>query len=610
MSSESLFEANLAALAVDSQSAELVELLRTTASADALDLVATPSGHPTWRSKGVWVYSRHDPQREARRLVEREIPKSTEVCVFENFGLGYHVEAFLDHCESGRAVVLEPDIRWFRSALESRDLTALFSSKRTQFLIDAPTELLQTVLGEAHDVQLLRMRSLAGKDRGYFELVDDQMRAFSARKDINTNTLARFGRRWVRNLIRNIPVLPEAFGVNELAGKFRGIPALLLAAGPSLNEILPELQLLRERFLIIAVDTSYRAALAVGVTPDFLVVVDPQYWNARHLDGYSLESTILVSESSTYPGVFHRGLGPLFFCGSLFPLGQYLERITGEKGKLGAGGSVSTTTWDFARTLGCTPLLCAGLDLGFPRLGTHFHGGFFEERMHTLSNRMTSAASMSYHLLRDASPYPTANNAGGTTLTDRRLVIYKWWFESQLKIHPASHTLNLSKFGVKIEGMPYEDPAGLLEYPEIRGEIDERIREVRAGAAKRVGQVGVRKRVKAALDELTEELGHLAAEASSALDALESLERQLQRGEDPTKRIDELNDIDSRISSLMSRDIAGFLMHSTAQTILERTHAQETARAQTLNDSRELYMKLQEAAEYHLRLLEKGRKGF
>lgn len=610
MSSASLFEANLAALALDSGSEELVELLRRTEPADGLELVQTPSGNPTCRSGGVWVYSRHDPSREARRLVERELPKTTEVCVFENFGLGYHVEAFLDHCETGRAVVVEPDIGWFRSALESRDLTALFASKRTQFLIDSPSGLLQTVLGDARDVQLLRMRPLAGKDSTYFEQVSDEIRVFSARKDINSNTLARFGHRWVRNLIRNIRLLPEARGVNELAGAFRGIPALLLAAGPSLNEILPEIRRLRERFLIVAVDTSYRAAIAAGVTPDFLVIVDPQYWNARHLDGHSLESTILVSESSTYPGVFHRGLGPLFFCGSLFPLGQYLERATGEKGKLGAGGSVSTTTWDFARTLGCSPLLCAGLDLGFPRLGTHFHGGFFEERMHTISNRTSTAASMSYHLLRDASPYPVENNTGGTTLTDRRLVIYKWWFEGQLKIYPSTNTLNLSKSGVKIEGMPYEEPAGLLDYPPIRGEIDKRIGRIRAEAIEKKRQSDVRIKVKAALAELTDELKHLAEEASSALETLDRLERQLQRDGDPTERLNELNDIDGRISSLMSRDIAGFLMHSTAQTILERGGGAQTPGEQPLHDSRELYTKLYDAADYHLRLLERGRNWF
>ena len=610
MSSTSLFEANLSALALDSGSEELVELLRRTEPADGLELVPTPSGNPTCRSGGVWVYSRHDPAREARRLVERELPATTEVCVFESFGLGYHVEAFLEYCETGRAVVVEPDITWFRSALESRDLTALFASKRVQFLIESPSGLLQAVLGEARNVQLLRVRSLAGKDSVYFEQVADEMQAFFARKDINANTLARFGHRWVRNLIRNIRILPEARGVNELAGAFRGIQALLLAAGPSLNELLPQIHLLRERFLIIAVDTSYRAAIAAGVTPDFLVVVDPQYWNARHLDGHSLESTILVSESSTYPGVFHRGLGSLFFCGSLFPLGEYLERVTGEKGKLGAGGSVSTTTWDFARTLGCSPLLCTGLDLGFPRLATHFHGGFFEERMHTLSDRTNTAASMSYHLLRDASPYPIENNAGGTTLTDRRLVIYKWWFEGQLKIHPSSNTLNLSQYGVKIEGMPYQDPNGLLGYPVVRADIDERIARIRAGAMRRGSRSEVRTRVKTALAELTEELRRLADEASSALRNLDSLERQLERREDPAALIDELNEIDTRISSLTSRDIAGFLMHSTAQSILEGGNAVDTPGETPLRDSRVLYTRLREAADYHLRLLEKGRNWF
>lgn len=601
-------EANLSAL-LPLVHEELVGVLRTTPPAEGLETVETKSGCPTWRAGGRWVYSRHDPVIEARRIIEREVPKSTDVCVFENFGLGYHVEAFLALLPRARAIVVEPDIGWFRSALEARDLTAVLASARVTFLLASPAEMLHPIVGDASSLQVVRIRALAEKDRDYFRSVSEELQSVSARRDVNKNTLARFGKRWVRNLIRNIHLIPRSGGVGSLRGGFAGIPAIVLAAGPSLDEVLPHLRELRERFLLIAVDTSYRAALEAGVAPDFLVVVDPQYWNARHLDGYDLDASLLVSESSTYPSVFHRRVGGLYFCGSLFPLGQYLEQQFGEKGVLGAGGSVSTTTWDFARLLGCSPLYCAGLDLGFPSLKTHFRGALFEERMHTLSRRTNAAETQAFHLLRDAGPYPIRNNSGDFTLTDRRLVVYKWWFETQLRMYPDAVTYNLAAKGVRIEGMPFVEIEKLLADPPRRGEIDRRVAEakrfVAAGTAADDGEA----KLEDAIGRLLFELRALKGAAEEGASAVEELDDAFETNRDAHDILLRLETVDQAISQRSSRDIVGFLIHSTAQDIIDRKDREEPQgvdRRQALHDSRELYGRLREAAEYHIELLSRA----
>ncbi len=604
----SFLDTNLAALAKMLDDGETSRFRNLTVP-ETLEIVETGSGHPTCRTNGVWVYSRHDPMKEARRLIESEVPKSTEICIFENFGLGYYVEVFLKAVPNGRAVVVEPDLAWFRAALDARDLTAIFSSGRVTLLLDAPVGLINTVLGETAQVHVVRMRSLAAKDVNYFRAVDEELRSVTARKDINKNTLARFGKRWVRNLIRNLHLIPRSRGVHELEGNFDGIPCIVLAAGPSLDEIIPHLVELRERFLLIAVDTSYRAVIDAGVIPDFLVVVDPQYWNARHLDGCPLESTILVSESSTYPSVFHRPVGELFFCGSLFPLGQYLEQKLGERGKLGAGGSVSTTTWDFARTLGCTPIFCAGLDLGFPSLKTHFRGGFFEERAHAFAERTNSAETMAFHSLRDAAPYPVANNSGEVTLTDKRLVVYKWWFETQLKMHAEAATFNLASRGVRINDMPLERIEVLLRYPPLRDEINPRLAAIRKPRPTDTPSMQSRRSLRAAIEELVAELRTLEAVAETGILTVAELETALTSGNDPAPAIEKLDRLDQTIGRQSTRDIAGFLMHSTAQAILDRESSDQGGiedgieRQRALEDSRELYTKLSEAARYHIGLL-------
>ena len=62
--------------------------------------------------------------------------------------------------------------------------------------------------------------SFRSLDPEYFRGVEALLREAVDRRQINANTLARFGRLWVRNLLRNVPALVASPGVSALAGAF------------------------------------------------------------------------------------------------------------------------------------------------------------------------------------------------------------------------------------------------------------------------------------------------------------------------------------------------------------------------------------------------------
>ena len=99
-----------------------------------------------------------------------------------------------------------------------------------------------------------------------------------------------------------------------------------------LYEVITQLPRLADRCVVIAVDTALRACLSAGVQPDFTILVDPQYWNWRHLDGTRAAGSVLITESAAWPAVFRYPARDIFLCSSLFPLGKYLESRIGRKG--------------------------------------------------------------------------------------------------------------------------------------------------------------------------------------------------------------------------------------------------------------------------------------
>jgi hypothetical protein len=379
---------------------------------------------------------------------------------------------------------------------------------------------------------------------------------------VNAATLKKFGHRWVRNLAKNLDSIGTFPRIRPLRLR-RRFPALLLAAGPTLDEILPMLPLLARRCVVVAVDTALRAALSAGVEPDFVVVVDPQYWNARHLDRCAAPRSALIAESAVYPSVLRSRFSRAFLCSSLFPLGKYVEDRVDPKGALGAGGSVATTAWDFVRLLGSSPVWVAGLDLSFPDLKTHFKGALFEERIHAESSRFLPGELSSFGALRNGAPFVSQGADGMPVLTDKRLSLYASWFENRFRLHPEAAPIGLSLRGLRIAGMETGGVEDALALRERREEIDRRLAEVFASADEAFGGAAVVRSASfgSRVDELEAALRSMVALSREAAEAAEAA---LSTGhlEGVLPALDRAN---SRIASSEAVEVAGFLFPASEE---------------------------------------------
>jgi len=501
--------------------------------------------------------------------------------------------------------------------LSVRDLSELLGSRQLSYLFDTGQDSIDRVLNTfpVNAIGIIRFRPLYERHHGVYAAIDAAIENHVTRQEVNQNTLARFGRLWVRNLALNLPVFARARPLSEIEGLFSGLPGLLLGGGPSIDDLLPLLPRLAERSVVAAVDTSLGSCLRAGVDPDFVIVVDPQYWNTRHLDRCHPKRAILISESSTHPRVFRQLDGPVHFCSSLFPLGEYLEGQTGALGKLGAGGSVSTSAWDFLRLAGCSPIYTAGIDLGFPGRQTHFRGSFFEERIHTLGSRLKPAEMHLFRYLNDAGLFQLPANDGGAVDTDRRMTIYRWWFERQAERHPQVDTRALSTRAVRLKGISLAAPQELLDSAPIRSKIEKRLRRlseqspapstVPDGPTSPSKATSFHERLRRAVGSLTDELAEIEKIAAEGSLLVDSLKADSDRGGEISSRLGGLDAIDSAIFSLQHREIVGFLLQKDIQRIIDRAHRNATLE-ETLANSEAIYRGLHESARYHRICLERG----
>jgi hypothetical protein len=622
-----ILEANLAALA--GRQPGLADLLRGTASGAAeadtaageagagtaarlLSPLRTASGLVTATLGGLHLHSAHDPVTEAARLAA-SIPPAVDSVILLGFGLGYQAEALLARGRGLKVLACVAEPALLVEALSLRDLGNLLSREELGFVLGGaggtsgaggadPGAVVPALDSMGPSLFSILANRAEEKFRPeWYAGVRAAAERYASKETINGNTLKRFGRLWVRNLARNMGELGRLPGVARLEGRFAGIPALVLAAGPSLDEALPCLRELKERCLLIAVDTSLRSLLREGVEPDFLVVVDPQYWNWRHLEGLSSPSSILVSESAAWPAVFRFDSRAAFLCSSLFPLGRAIEARTGAKGKLGAGGSVTTTAWDLGRLLGAAPLYMAGLDLGFPRGATHARASLFEQRAISGGRRLAPAETSHAGALFSGGPMWAPANDGEKIRTDKRMTLYSWWFESRLCHAEAPRTLNLSSHGLAIPGMGPASLAEILALPSRRAEIDTildaAVRDV--GGSDASGEAGIAAAGEG-LSALLAELSSTAEKATQAAMEAEEARRDLAAGRDISSRMARLDGFDRELLAGNANEVVGFLLPSLSEIMGEGARSLDEG----LRCSEALYSRVAESALFHIERLE------
>ena len=301
-------------------------------------------------------------------------------------GLGAIIDDLFARGAGTRVLVIEPDASGVTAFLGQRDWTAAIQSGRLLVLSGpdyrgadrawrlvsigdvAPLIVVHPVLARGTYPEDVRRAAAVGA-----RVVAD------ARG--NAGAEAVFAGPYLLNTVENLGVVAREGDVDALAGAFDGVPAIVAAAGPSLNRAIAELQRVQGRALVIAVDTALRPLLRAGIAPHIAVAVDPSERNARHLvnlDGAG--GTWFVAEPGVHPHAF-----PTFAARTFaFRVGDnhpwpWLASLGIGRGTLDAWGSVLVSALDLAIRMGARPIAIVGADLAYTGGQPYCRGTAFEE---------------------------------------------------------------------------------------------------------------------------------------------------------------------------------------------------------------------------------------
>jgi hypothetical protein len=559
------------------------------------------SGEPVLMVKGLYVHSRRDPVKEGKRLAACAIAdaaggkNSSPVFIVLGFGLGYTALALAELDSQSPVIIVEKYPVLLRLAFELHNMEKLLSRDNIAFALEADGIIRALSHFEKHEklkVEIIHNKPLTGIDEQWYSVAENKIRTWTMKSDVNAATLQKFGKRWVKNILRNADAIRDLPGISRFAGLAAGggasadaaagasynayyktyygaadarrpLPVFLAAAGPGLDKagaLLPEI---RKRCIIVAVDTSLRFLLRNNAEPDFALMIDPQFWNSRHLDRCAGGNTRLIIESAVYPPALRLAFKGMYLCGSLFPLGKFIEKRVDPKGDLATGGSVATSAWDFSRLLGARQIWIAGLDLAFPGNKTHYRGAQFEEKALAESWRLRPSESWLARAMRDGIPCIGPSLGGGQVRSDRRLSLYAAWFENCFSQYPEIKNFSLCDGGLAIAGLEAAGSDALLALPDRRKEIDERLEAAENRIKTEFFEPQETKRRSQRYEDAISALRSSLEKVKTACEKGEKLASQaLRKNPGPAEQeeiLSALDTINRLISSSEVKEIAGFL---------------------------------------------------
>jgi hypothetical protein len=374
---------------------------------------------------------------------------ATGVTAFIGMGLGYTPPAMLKSRRHLRHLaVFEPETGIFIQALHALDLTPFLADRRLSLAIGPNINVAAVLAPMSHALQLENLNILRHLPcfrlcAESYQATYDQVFKHGNAYNIGGNTTTMFGGKFIENRLRHMSTVHHQQLLEHLKDIFTGVPAFIVAAGPSLDKNVRLLQHAKGRSVIIAADTALPALLANGVTPDFTSCIDMEdiiLEKIVNVSAAATETSLICSSwvTSLIPKTFPAR--QVFWTFTAQNMERWLSSMLGGTMLTSGASTVAQLNFIAATVLGCSPIVFVGQDLAYSELSGH--------AQHT---SLTSKELIEKFFEREEILW--VDGYGGTKVpTDRSYLSFKYHFEECMATFADREFVNATEGGVRLEG--------------------------------------------------------------------------------------------------------------------------------------------------------------
>jgi len=487
-----------------------------------IEVVATPKGLNNLRvprptGEFYYLYGEDPLGEEKERCRDMEFPAGNVSFVI-GIGLGYFFEAIKERIKRGhKIIVFEKSASIMKKALGQMDLVRLLDEDILIFSLPdeaiIKAQVIQFTLGCLGNINVIAgTAKIVELNPEYGEWIHLVYKNVTNAKSIITGAEEEG---WIsaKNAFANIPKTLFAGKVDDLYNTFQKIPAVVISAGPSLEENVQALKRAEGNALLVATAPVVRVLLANDIRPDLIVSIDHNEGNRLHFeDLWDLQDIPLVYLLTLSATIVRDFQGPLFAIND--PIAWFSPK-QGSEEKQHASMSVANCALQTTISLGCDPIVLVGQDLSY------------SDKTHVAGSARSRDLSL---ILKKEVVFWQTGLYGKTVLTSNRFLGFLSELENTIENQDRKF-INATAQGLPIKGtqlMSLEDC--LQQYCQKR--IDKRIIHQKFNVLDRLDWEALVKDLKMKIDGM-KEMSHLCAKG---LKAHKKITTQMKAGfiEDPT----------------------------------------------------------------------------
>ena len=396
------------------------------------------------------VHSKYDPVKESDQQLVNAKLVNPKIMMILGFGLGYNLRSALKTYGNQNlyTLVVEKDIKAFKTALENVDITDLLDNPKCIWVVGIrPSEtfvVLNELIKKVGITLQLFLKTFQAFDNPVLTKVygDYHQHILKCFKDAAFNIIFNYGNCpqdsmiGLQSIMDNMSLILRSPGIQDMFGRFNKVPGILVSTGPSLDKNIEDLKLAEGKCVMIAADSALRTLNKHNIVPHAAVSVERIEHVAtmfKELPEEYKSKIWLAACPVILKHSYDAWNGPKIISYRNF---AHFEWIQVPKGTLTTGPSCSNLGFKILEAMGCDPIILVGQDCSFASAEkTHADGAPAVTNLH----------------LKQENLYKVKGNYSEFVYTNNIYDMFRKAFETDMLTYKGT-CINATEGGAYIEG--------------------------------------------------------------------------------------------------------------------------------------------------------------
>ncbi|MDR7856915.1 6-hydroxymethylpterin diphosphokinase MptE-like protein [Tissierella sp.] len=394
----------------------------------------------------VYLHSKYNPLRESAAWVEGIDLKEEDTIVIFGLGLGYYLDFLLERFPDKKIIIIEPKLDIFIQSLKIKDYSDYLNKENIVFIINKDKYTIRHLI--EHYVKNNKIKNLyfthsSKYNNLYEDYIDSIYKELSSLvMTIEGNLFTEIvsSKRWIYNILRNMKFIKEYDVVDRLKDKLKGVPVVIVSAGPSLEKNINLLNDIKERAIILVVGSSANILESNNIQPHIIMGIDGNksegeiFKNLKNHRPLFLYNNVVYYESL----LDYTGNKMWLTLHSDTYMNNICEKMNIKTNKFLTGGSVANLALDFAVWLESSCIIFLGQDLCYTREKLYADGAIHQNHINTENG-----------YIQEVDIY------GKKVYTKDAFLNFKIWFEDYIEYNQINKGIyNCTEGGLPIKGIP------------------------------------------------------------------------------------------------------------------------------------------------------------